>query len=78
MSYLIKKITRSGWWWRHTPFIPALGRQRQADLCEFKDTLVYRVSSRTATATQQNLSSNKQTNKQTNPNQTKVPVFYFT
>ena len=23
--------------------IPALGRQRQVDLCEFKDSLVYRV-----------------------------------
>jgi hypothetical protein len=23
--------------------IPALGRQRQMDLCEFKDSLVYRV-----------------------------------
>ena len=28
--------------------IPVLGRQRQGDLCEFKDSLVYRVSSRTA------------------------------
>ena len=26
-----------------TPLIPALGRQRQTDLCEFKDSLVYRV-----------------------------------
>ena len=32
--------------------IPALGRQRQADLCEFEAILVYRVSSRTARATQ--------------------------
>ena len=32
--------------WR-TPLIPALGRQRQADLCAFKDSVVYRVSSRT-------------------------------
>jgi hypothetical protein len=31
------------------PLIPALGRQRQA---EFNDSLVYRVSSRTARATQ--------------------------
>ena len=28
--------------------MPALGRQRQVDLCEFKASLVYRVSSRTA------------------------------
>ena len=28
-------------WWR-TP--PALGRQRQVDLCEFEASLVYRVS----------------------------------
>ena len=26
-----------------TPLIPALGRQRQASLCEFKVSLVYRV-----------------------------------
>ena len=30
------------------PLTPALGRQRQADLSEFKVSLVYRVSSRTA------------------------------
>ena len=29
------------------PLIPALGRQRQADVCEFKASLVYRVSFRT-------------------------------
>ena len=48
--------------------IPALGRQRQVDLCEFKISLVYRVSSRTVrTVTQRNPVSktNKQTNKQT-------------
>jgi hypothetical protein len=33
----------------HTPLIPALGRQRQADL---EASLVYRESSRTARATQ--------------------------
>jgi hypothetical protein len=37
------------------PLIPALGRQRQADLCEFEASLIYRVSSWTAKATQRNL-----------------------
>ena len=36
--------------WGCTPLIPALGRQRQADLCEFEASLVYRESSRTARA----------------------------
>ena len=36
------------------PLIPALWRQRQVDLCEFKDSLVYRVSFRTSRATQRN------------------------
>jgi hypothetical protein len=34
--------------------IPALGRQRQVDLCEFKASLVYRVSVRTVRAAQRN------------------------
>jgi hypothetical protein len=56
----------AGQWW-HTPLIPALGRQRQA-ISEFEASLVYRVSSRTARATQRNpvSKSNKQTDKQTN------------
>ena len=29
------------------PLAPALSRQRQEDLCEFEDSLVYRESSRT-------------------------------
>jgi hypothetical protein len=33
------------------PLIPALRRQRQADLCEFKACLVYITSSRIAKAT---------------------------
>jgi hypothetical protein len=37
----------------------ALGRQRQTDLCELKASLVYEVSSRTARATQKNLSKKK-------------------
>ena len=32
--------------------IPAQGRQRQVDLCEFEASLVYRVSSRTTRAIQ--------------------------
>ena len=36
------------------PLIPALGKQRQADLCESEASLVYRASSRTARTTQRN------------------------
>jgi hypothetical protein len=36
-------------WW-HRSLISALGSQRQADLCEFKDILEKRGSSRTARA----------------------------
>jgi hypothetical protein len=50
-------------WW-HTRVIPAFGWQRQAD-SEFKASLVYRVCSRTARATQRNHVSNK-VNKQIN------------
>jgi hypothetical protein len=32
------------------PLVPASERQRQVDLCEFKVSLVYRSSSRTAKA----------------------------
>jgi hypothetical protein len=32
----------------------ALRRQTQADVCEFKDSLVYKASSRTARAAQRN------------------------
>jgi hypothetical protein len=51
------------------PLIPALGRQRQR-ISEFEASLVYRVSSRTARATQRNpiwknkKTKNKKTNKQ--------------
>ena len=41
-------------WWR-TPLIPALGRQKQADLFKFEASLVYRASDRTGSkATQRN------------------------
>ena len=47
------------------PLIPALARQRQADLCRFEASLVYRVSSRTGfNATRRNpVSKNKNNNK---------------
>ena len=34
------------WWW-HMPLAPALVWQRQVDLCEFRISLVYKLSSRT-------------------------------
>jgi len=45
-------------WW-YAPLIPALRRQRQADHCEFEASLVYRMSSRIAKATQRNPVSRK-------------------
>jgi hypothetical protein len=47
----------AGQWWR-TPLIPVLGRQRQADFA-FEASVVYKVSSRTARATQRNPVSGK-------------------
>jgi hypothetical protein len=45
----------------------ALGRQRKSDLCEFKASLVYRASSKTARAvTQRNLVATKQNNNNNN------------
>jgi hypothetical protein len=45
----MKKFIRLGlfrhWWC--TSLIPALGRQRQVDLCEFEVSLIYKVNSRT-------------------------------
>ena len=50
-------------WW-YTPLIPAPRKQRQADIYEFKASLVYTASSRTARATRRNpMSNNKETNK---------------
>jgi hypothetical protein len=51
------------------PSIPILWRQTEVDLCEFEASLIYRVSSRTARATQGNLGLKKtiKTNQPTNP-----------
>jgi hypothetical protein len=43
----------------YTPLTPAQGRQRQADLYAFKDSPVYRVSSRTVMTKQRNPVSKK-------------------
>jgi len=42
--------------------IPALGKQRQADLWEFEACPIYKASSRTARAIQRNTVSKNQTN----------------
>jgi len=52
-----KRIVAKRHW--HAPLIPALRRKRQVDLCEFEARLVYRVSFRTARATQRNPVSGK-------------------
>ena len=49
------------------PLILALGRQRLVDLCEFKASLVYRVSSRTARATGRKSISKKQNQTEQKP-----------
>jgi hypothetical protein len=61
-----KKKNKAGRWWP-TPLITALGRQRQA-ISEFEASLVYKVSSRTARATQRNpVSKNKTKQNKTKP-----------
>ena len=59
--FLILIINWPRW---HIPLVLALRRQRQADLCEFKASLVYRESSRTARATQRNPVSQNKTKKE--------------
>jgi len=68
-----KSPSSARWWWCKL-LIPALRRQRQVDLCEFKASLVYRVSSRTGRAAQRNMSW---TNKTKPMNQTKTPFSSF-
>ena len=41
------KISKPDRQWWCMPLIPALGREKQVDLCEFEASLVYRTSSRT-------------------------------
>jgi hypothetical protein len=55
----------------HTLLILAIGRQRQVDLYEFKANLIYRVSSRTAKATQETLLENQNQTNQTTTNSTR-------
>jgi len=50
LKYIIKK-EKPCQEWRCTPLIPAPGRQKQVDLCEFRANLVYIVSYRTANTT---------------------------
>jgi hypothetical protein len=64
--YYFKNI-HTGWVWWCTPLILAFGRQRQEDLCEFEDSLVYIVSSEIAMATQRNPVSN----------QTNIPKYLY-
>jgi hypothetical protein len=55
---------------RHTPLIPTTGRQRHANLCEFKASLVYRESSMISNATQRHpvVKQNKTQNLKTKQN----------
>ena len=58
-----KKLTvLAGQWW-HVHLIPSPRRQRHAELCEFKASLVYRARCRIARATQRNPASKKKKNK---------------
>jgi hypothetical protein len=49
--------------WCHIPLIPARGRQKQGDICEFKASQVYIASSRLARATQSDPVSKEQKKK---------------
>ena len=57
----------------HKPLIPALGRQRKENLCEFKFSVSYKVSSVAARATQRYLSPpNQNITKETKPKQNTI------
>lgn len=65
----IKKLVRSGVW-LCVPLIPERWRQRQADLCDFRTSLVYRARPKSARDVRLCLNKTKQ-NK--NNKQTKIP-----
>lgn len=46
-KHMLRKYVGTGQWC-HAPLIPGLRRQQQADLCEFKAILIYKVHFRTA------------------------------
>jgi hypothetical protein len=62
----VKIVQGSQTWWCK-PLVPALGRQRQADLSEFEVSLVYKANPRELGLcyTEKPFLENKQTNKQT-------------
>jgi hypothetical protein len=35
--YVLNRL--AGWWWWHTPLVPALRKQRQENLCEYEINL---------------------------------------
>jgi hypothetical protein len=53
------------------PLIPAHTRWRLVDLCEFKDSIVYKVSSRKLGLHRETLSQNKTKQNKTKQNKTK-------
>jgi hypothetical protein len=61
----------------HPPLIPALRRQRQADLYEFKASLVvFTVSSRTVRATLRTHLEKHKTEEKTKSTASSTPVFF--
>ena len=55
-----------------SPSVPLLRRQRQADLCEFEVSLVYKVNSRTAKAIKRNPVSKQTKQQQKNRNHSEI------